>query len=189
MEPLHKVTKFGINTSSHQINKEVMSVSNLFGGSERTAQQILIKFHWQVFEQMRKRFISPDTTSNDLSSDALRVEFSKIDDQALVKKQRDATDELEYAGLYSNIRRQCKYKFFKMPFQISDKSLFMSGSQLSYFDLNRNTTSSLTRENWDDVLHKAYAEEGTLELCKTSFSTLTPGKDPHSSIINLSFKW
>ncbi len=76
-----------------------------------------------------------------------------------------------------------------MPFQISDKSLFMSGSQLSYFDLNKNTTRMLTRENWDDVLHKVYAEEGTIELCKTSFSTLTPGKDLHSSIIDLGLKW
>jgi hypothetical protein len=64
----------------------------------------------------------------------------------------------------------------------------MSGSQLSYFDLNRNTTSLLTRENWDDVLHKAYAEEGMLELCKISFSTLTPGKDLHTSIIDLCLK-
>jgi hypothetical protein len=50
-------------------------------------------------------------------------------------------------------------------------------------------TSLLTRENWDDVLHKAYAEEGTLELCKTFFSMLTPGKDLHSSIIGLCLKW
>jgi hypothetical protein len=76
-----------------------------------------------------------------------------------------------------------------MPFQISDKALFMSGSQLSYFDLNKNTRSLLKSENWDDVLHKAYAEEGTLEFCKTSFSTFTPGQDLHSSIIDMCLKW
>ncbi len=145
MEPLHKVTKFGINISSYQRNKEVVSVPNQFCGSEQTAQQIMIKFHWQVLEQMRKRFDRMVITSNNLSSNTLWVELSKIDNQALVKKQQDATDKLEYAGLYSNVRSKCKYNFFKMPFQISRKSLFMSGSQFSHFDLNRNTTSLLTR--------------------------------------------
>jgi hypothetical protein len=128
MEPLHKVTKFGLNISSHQRNKEVVSVPNLFCGSEQTAQQILIKCHWQVFEQMKKKINWPEVTSNNLSSKTLQVEFSKIDNQALVKKQQDATDKLEYASLYSNAGSQCKYNFFKTPFQISDKSLFMSGS-------------------------------------------------------------
>jgi hypothetical protein len=76
-----------------------------------------------------------------------------------------------------------------MQFQISDKSLFMSGGQISYFDLNKNNRSSLKSENWDDVLHKAYAKEGTLELCKTSFSMLTAAQDIHSSIIHLCLKW
>ncbi len=80
-----------------------MSVPNLFSRSEPRAQQILIKFHWQVFERMRKRFIRPGITSNGLSSNALWVELSKIDNQVLIKKQGDATDELEYAGLYSNV--------------------------------------------------------------------------------------
>ena len=77
-----------------------------------------------------------------------------------------------------------------MPFQICDESLFMSGGQLSYFDLNKNTRHFLTSKNWDDVLHKAYAEEGMFELlCKTFFSSLTPGQDLHSSIIDLCLKW
>jgi hypothetical protein len=117
MEPLHKDTKFGINTSSHQSNEGVVSVPNLFCGSEQTAQQIQIKFHLQVFEQMRKGFIRPETTSNNLSRSTLRVKLSKIDNQALVKKQQDATDELEYANLYSNVGSQCKYNFSRCHFK------------------------------------------------------------------------
>jgi hypothetical protein len=71
MEPLHKATKFGINISSHHRNEEVVSVPNLFCGSEQTAQQILITFYWQVFERMRKRFIRPEITSNNLASNTL----------------------------------------------------------------------------------------------------------------------
>jgi hypothetical protein len=85
MEPLHKVTKFGINILSCQRNKEIVSVPNLLCESEPKTQQIMIKFHWQVFEQMRKRFIRPDMTSNNLSSNALCIELSTVDNQALVK--------------------------------------------------------------------------------------------------------
>ena len=43
LEPLHKITKFGI--SVHQRNKEIVSVPNLLCGSDPTTQQIMIKFH------------------------------------------------------------------------------------------------------------------------------------------------
>jgi hypothetical protein len=76
-----------------------------------------------------------------------------------------------------------------MPFEVSDKSLFMSGGNSSYFELNKNTMTIGTTDNWDDVLHKAYAEEGPIELSKTSFSMLTPEESLHSSIINLCLKW
>jgi hypothetical protein len=77
-----------------------VSVLNLRCGSEPKTQQIMIKFHWQVFEQMRKRFIRPDMTSNNLSSDTLCIELSTIDNPALVKNQQDIGDKLEYNALY-----------------------------------------------------------------------------------------
>jgi hypothetical protein len=43
--------------------------------------------------------------------------------------------------------------------------------------------------NWDEVLYKAYAKEGTLELCDNRFRTLTPGQELHSNIIDLCLKW
>ncbi len=80
MEPLHKVTNFGVNISrSYQRNEEIVSIPNLLCGSKPTTQQIMIKFHWQVFERMRKRFIRPEMTSNNLSSEALCIELSSID--------------------------------------------------------------------------------------------------------------
>ncbi len=106
-----------------------------------------------------------------------------------MKNQQVIDDKLKYTALYSNVESECTYNSFKMPFQISDKSLFIAGGQLSYFDLNKNRRSLLTSKNWVDVLHKAYAEEGTFELCKTSFSMLTPGHNLHSSIIDLCLKW
>jgi hypothetical protein len=187
LEPLHKVTKFGI--SGHQKNKEIVSVPNLLCGSDPTTQQIMIKFDWEFFEQMRKRFIRPEMTSNNVSSNALHGESASVDNQALAKNQQDIVDKLEYTAQYSNAHYQCNYNSFKMPFQVSDESLFMSGGNSSYFELNKNTRTLFTSNNWDDVLHKAYAEEGTLELCKTSFSTLTPRQSLHPSIINLCLKW
>jgi hypothetical protein len=103
MEPLHKVTKFGIHTSSHQSNEEIVSLPNLLCGNEPTTQQIWIQFHWQVFEQTRERFIRTETTSNNLSSDGLCIELSTVDNQALVKNQLDIGDKLEYTTLYSNV--------------------------------------------------------------------------------------
>ncbi len=75
-----------------------------------------------------------------------------------------------------------------MPFLVTNKSLFTSGSQLCYFDLNRATTL-LSMANWVEVLYKAYAKEGTLELCDNCFRTLTPGQELHNNIIDLCLKW
>ena len=125
---------------------------------------------------MRNRFIRPEMTSNNVSSNALHVELASVDYQALAKNQQDIVDKLEYTAQYSNVHYWCNYKSFKIPFQVSAKSSFMSGGNSSYFELNKNTRTLLTSNNWDDVLHKAYAKEGTFELCKTSFSTLTQGK-------------
>ncbi len=49
--------------------------------------------------------------------------------------------------------------------------------------------TALTNENWDDLLHTVFAEEGMFELNKTSFATLTPGQSLDSSIIDLCLKW
>jgi hypothetical protein len=77
-----------------------------------------------------------------------------------------------------------------MPFQVFDQSLFKSGCDLSYFALEMNWgTTSLTIDNMDDLLHRVYAEEGTIELKEASFGTLTPGQILDSSIIDLCFKW
>jgi hypothetical protein len=173
MEPMNKVTNFGI--SGHKRNEEIVSMPNLLCGSDPTTQQIMIKFHWELFEQIKKRILRPELTSNNLSSNTLHVELSSIDEKSLVKNQRDTGDELDYTALYSKVHKKFNYNCFKMPFQVSDKSLFMSDGNSSYFDLNMNMRTLLRSKNWDDVLHKAYAEEGTFELCKTSFSTLTPG--------------
>ncbi len=114
MEPLHKVTKFGI--SGRQRNGEIVSVPNLLRGSVPTTQQIMIKFHWELFEQMRKIFIRPEMTSNNVSSNALHVELASIDNQALAKNQ-DIVDKLEYNAQYSNvyyaitIPSKCHFKY------------------------------------------------------------------------------
>ena len=76
-----------------------------------------------------------------------------------------------------------------MPFQVFDKTLFKSGSELFYFSLDNYHGTALTNENWDDLLHAVFAEEGTFELNKTSFGTLTPGQSLDSSVIDLCLKW
>ncbi len=165
LEPLHKVTKFGI--SGCQRNEEIVSVPNLLCGSNPTTQHIMMKFYWELFERMRKSFIRPEMTLNDVSSNALYVELARIDKKVLAKNQRDIVDKLEYTAKYSNLHYWCNCKSFKKPFEVSDKSLFMAGGNSSYFELNKNMRTTQTSNNWDDILHKAYAEEGTFELSKT----------------------
>ncbi len=60
-------------------------------------------------------------TSNDVSSKALHVELARIDKKVLAKNQQDIVDKLEYTSQYSNVHYWCKYKSFKMPFEVSDK--------------------------------------------------------------------
>jgi hypothetical protein len=80
-----------------------VSVPNLVRGSNLTTQHIMIKFYWELFEQMRKRFIRPEMTSNDVSSNALHVELARIDKKVLAKNQQDIVDKLEYTAQYSNV--------------------------------------------------------------------------------------
>ncbi len=90
-------------------------------------------------------------TSNGLSCEALHDELTKLAYEALVQKQQTVSDQLKYASLFSNGARKRTIMAFKMPFLVTDKSLFTSGSHLHYFNLNRNTTL-LSMVNWDDVL-------------------------------------
>jgi hypothetical protein len=55
-----------------------------------------------------------------------------------------------------------------MPLEVSGKPLLVLGSNSSYFELNKNMRTTQTRDYWDDVLHKAYAGEGTFGLSKIS---------------------
>jgi hypothetical protein len=96
LEPLHKVTKFGISGS--QRKEEIVSVPNLICESVPTTQHIMIKFHWELFEQMRKRFIRPEMTSNDVSSKALLVKLARFDKQVLADNQQDIVDKLEFTA-------------------------------------------------------------------------------------------
>ncbi len=122
-------------------------------------------------------------TSNDVSSKALLVKLARFDKQVLADNQQVIVDKLEFTAQYPNVHNQCNFNFFKMPFEVSEKSLFMSGGNSYYFELNKNIRTIGTTDNWDDVLHKAYAKEGTIELSKTFFSTLTLGESLHSSIM------
>jgi hypothetical protein len=136
---------------------------------------------------MRRSFVRPENTSNGLSDEGLQDELSKLTHKACVQKQHVVSDQVKYSSLFSNGSTEQTIKFFKMPFLVTDKSLFTSGSQLHYFDLNR-TTTLLSMANWDEVLYKAYAKEGTLELCDNCFRTLTPGQELHNNIIDLCLK-
>ncbi len=137
---------------------------------------------------MRRRFVRPENTSNGLSCEALKDELSKLAHKARVQKQHVVSDQVEYSSLFSNGSKKQTIKFFKMPFLVTNKSLFTSGSHLRYFDLNM-TTTLLSMANWDEVLYKAYAKEGALELCDNCFRSLTPGQELHNNIIDLCLKW
>ncbi len=87
MEPLYQVNKPGLKISSQVKDEEVVSILNIFSVSKATNSQIPVKFHWQVFEQMRRRFVRPENTSNGLSCEALKDELSKLAHEACVQKQ------------------------------------------------------------------------------------------------------
>jgi hypothetical protein len=137
---------------------------------------------------MRRRFVRLENTSNGLSCEALKNELSKLAHKARVQKQHVVSDQVEYSSLFSNGSTERTIKFFKMPFLVTNKSLFTSGSHLRYFDLNM-TTTLLSMANWDEALYKAYAKKGTLKLSGNCFRLLTPGQEHHNNIIDLCLKW
>ncbi len=106
MEPLYQVTEPGIKISSQVKDEEVVSIPNIFSVSEAINSQTCVKFHWQVFEQIRRRFVRPENTSNGLSCQALQDELSKLSHKARVRKQHVVSDQVEYASLFSNGARE-----------------------------------------------------------------------------------
>ena len=70
MEPLYKVKYFGITNSGAQQNEETVSLPNLLCGIDKTTPQITFKFYWKLFELMRKRFIRPENTQTNHSTNA-----------------------------------------------------------------------------------------------------------------------
>ena len=101
-----------------------------------------------------------------------------MDNQARLKYQHNPGELYENASIHHN------FTPFKVPFQKNDKTVFTSGCNLTYFSFD---TSSST--NWDDIIHSVYAEEGTIELTKTTFDTLITGQKIDFRIIDLCLKW
>ncbi len=122
MEPLYQVTEPGIKISSQVKDEEDISIPNIFSVSEAINSQICVKFHWQVFKQIRKRFVRQENTSNGLTCQALQDELSKLTHKTCVQKQHVVSDQVECASLFSNGATEQTIKFFKMPFLVTNKS-------------------------------------------------------------------
>ncbi len=132
MGPLHKVKNFGMINPGAQRSKEVVSLPNLLFGSDTRTPQITIKFYWKLFELVRKRFIRPEKTPKNQNINELRVELSKVNNQAILKNQQITGDKSNYTSLQFN------FNSFKMPFQVCDQSLFKLGCDISFFELDKN---------------------------------------------------
>jgi hypothetical protein len=87
MEPLVKVKKFGITNSGTLQSKQIVSLPIMFLSSDTTTPTITIKFYWKLFELMRKRYIRPEKTTNNQSSNTLHVKLTKMDDEDVLKDQ------------------------------------------------------------------------------------------------------
>jgi hypothetical protein len=160
LEPLHKIKKFGITTpGTNQVDQTVL-LPNLLFCSNTTISPINIKFHWKLFELMRKRYIRPENTLVIQSTNALRVELTKLDNEAISHPS---------------------FMPFKMPFRIFAGSTCKSGCGLGFFELSNDIS--------DDLLQRVFAKEGTIELNETKLATLAPGETLDSSIIDLCVKW
>jgi hypothetical protein len=179
METLVMVEKFGITNSGTLQSKEILSLPNMFLSSDTTTLTITIKFYWKLFEIMRKRYVRPEKTTNNQSSNALRLELTKMDNEDILKDQQNSNDELEYSSL------SCNFTLFNMPFQVFDQSLFKSSYDLYFFELDMNMGTSPI----DDLLQRVFADKGTIDLNKTSFGTLILGQILDSNIINPCLKW
>ncbi len=126
---------------------------------------------------MRKRYVRPERTPENWSTNALLLELSKMDDEVIMKDQQNTVDTSEYTSLSYN------FSSFKMLFQVLHQSLFKSGWNLDYFALDQNMGIT------DDMLQRVFAEEGTIEFYETSFGTLNLGQILDSNTIDLCLKW
>jgi hypothetical protein len=88
LEPLVKVEKFGITNSGTMESHEIVSLPNMFVSSDTKTPTITINFYWKLFELMRKRYVRPERTPENGSSNALLLELSKMDDEAIMKDQQ-----------------------------------------------------------------------------------------------------
>jgi len=177
MEPLAKMKKFGITIGGTLQTDEIVSLPNTLCASDTTRPHLKIKFYSKLFELMRKRYIRPESTPNFQSINALLAELTKMDDESSIKDEQNRDIRLEYTTLQYNLNS------LKMPFRVFDWSLFQSGRDLNFFELDMNV------ETMDDLLETVFAEEGTIDFNKTSFDTLIPGHLLDSKIINLCLKW
>lgn len=155
-----------------------MSLPNLLCGSDMFTAHIKIMFNLRVLELMRKRFLRPENTPSNQSRNALLNELSKMDEQARLKDQQNTSELFEYTSGHYN------FTSFKMPFQMTDKTLFNSGCNLASFSFD-----TFSSKNWDDILHSVYAKEGTIELNKTTLNTLLPRQSIDFRIIDFCLKW
>ncbi len=112
MEPLVKVKKFGITNSGTLQSKEIVSLPKMFLSSNTTTPTITIKFYWKLFELMRKRYVRPEKTTNNQSSNALRVESTKMDNEDVLKDQWNRNEILEYSSLSYNFTfSRCRFRY------------------------------------------------------------------------------
>jgi len=160
MEPM---TKFKKKIKSTQCDEIIISLPNHFYSSDSSSSNLKIKFYPRLFELMRKRYITPETTRNSISIKALRAELTKMDEISSV--------------------HQYNISSFVFPFWANDRSLFQSGRNLSYFSLDAIT------ETMDDLLNSVFRQEGSIKLHSSSFESLIPGHPLDSRIIDLCLKW
>ncbi len=115
---------------------------------------------------MWNKLVRPENTANGISSEALLVELTNINSVTHIKTQAVLANQQEYASVFSTGASGSKPNTFKIPFVDKNKSFSKCGCNLPYFDLNTNRGLS-TVINWEDVLYKAFAEQGTLEICNS----------------------
>jgi hypothetical protein len=103
--------------------------------------------------------------------EALQVELTNIDSVTHIKKKAVLANQQEYASIFSTGANGSKQNAFKILFVDKNKSFSKCGCNLHYFDLNTNRGLS-TVINWEDVLLKSFAEQGTLKICNRCYRRL-----------------
>ncbi len=114
MEPLVKVEKFGITNSGTLQRKEIVSLPNMFLSSfkQHNNTNYHNKVYRKLFELMRKRYVRPEKTTNNQSSNALHLELAKMDNEDILKDQQNRNDKLEYSSLSYNFTfSRCCFRY------------------------------------------------------------------------------